>query len=143
MPGFGGSARLSASSPRERLVAGKRDELVDVHARRDDVDALDMADDLLEHFADVLRADEDGLGRRATSAPPRELRVPRIEYSSSEPCALTAYRRRCRRNGPAEHDVVREHEVGRQMRAESSAFASRSARARRGQVLQRRTSIPS
>ena len=107
------------------LVARERHELVDVDARRDDVHAVDVTDDLVEHAADVLRADEDRLGLASDSLPHLDSSsFPRIEYSSSEPCALTAYAGPGRRrHGPAEHDVVREHEVGRQMHRSAPAFA--------------------
>ena len=78
---------------------------------------LDVADDLLEHLADVRRADERRL--RAARAPPRPTPRargrPRIEYSSSEPCALTAERQPARgADRRAQQHVVREDEVGGQ-----------------------------
>ena len=42
---------------RERLVARAERELVDVDAGRHLVDAVDVPDDVLEHLADVRRAD--------------------------------------------------------------------------------------
>ena len=48
---------------RERLGAILRDELVDVDPRRHLDDAVDVADDILEHLADVLRPDVDRLRR--------------------------------------------------------------------------------
>jgi hypothetical protein len=54
----------------ERIVPVEWDELVDVDPRRDDVDAVDVAHDVLEHLADVLRPDEDGLGSRERLSPP-------------------------------------------------------------------------
>ena len=91
LPGFGGSRRASSIKRRERLVARAKHELVHVDAGRHLVDALDVADDLVEHLADVRRADERRV--RARRAPPRPTRSssgrPRIEYSSSEPCAFT------------------------------------------------------
>ena len=51
--------------------------------------------------------------------------LPRIEYSSSEPCALTANRAPGRRRDrPARQDVVREDEVGRQVASSARALAS-------------------
>ena len=56
----------------ERLLARLGPELVHVDARRHDLDAVDVADDLLEHVADVLGARVDDLraGERL-GAPPR------------------------------------------------------------------------
>ena len=111
----------------ERLVPRLGAELVDVDAGRHLVDAVDVADDLLEHLADVLRADEDGLGAaRATPSPtPASSAFPRIEYSSSEPCALTAKRTPLAdADRAAEQDVVGEDEVGRAARARTAAAFS-------------------
>ena len=66
----------------ERLVARTRPPLVDVDAGRHLVDAVDVADDVLEHLPDVRRADEDGL--RAPRAPPvPRRRAPRCRASST------------------------------------------------------------
>jgi len=61
----------------ERLGSRLGTERVDVHAGWDLVDVLDVAHHLLEHLADVLRADEDGLGAGERLPPPRlQLGVP-------------------------------------------------------------------
>ena len=76
--------------------------------------AVDVPDDVLEHRADVLGADEHrlGVGERLGS-PAHELGRPRIEYSSSEPCAFTAYGRPLARpTGGTEQHVIRKDDVG-------------------------------
>ena len=75
---------------------------------------------------------------RATLSPTRDSSsFPRIEYSSSRAVRLDRVPGpRRRRHGPAEHDVVREHEVGRQMRPERFGVRRHVALAFvRGQVL--------
>ena len=52
----------------QRLVAGLRDELLDVDAGRHLADALDRPDHLLQHLPDVVGADEDGFGGRQRCA---------------------------------------------------------------------------
>ena len=82
--------------------------------------AVDVTDDVLEHAADVLRADVDGVGagERLCAPAATSSSLPRIEYSSSEPCAFTTNARPRRgADGAAQQDVVREHEVGRQQLA--------------------------
>ena len=89
--------------------------------------AVDVADDVLEHLADVGGADEDGRPRAASDSRPHASSSgrPRIEYSSSEPCALTA-------NGapvaaadrPAEQDVVAEARSAGRCSRTAAAFAS-------------------
>ena len=80
--------------PGERLFARTRAPVVDVHAGRNLVHSIDVADDVLEHLPDVRRADEDGLGVSSSASLPQadSSALPRIEYSSSEPCALTPKR---------------------------------------------------
>ena len=75
----------------QRLLARRGAKLVDVHARRHLVDAFDLTDDVLEHLADMGRSDVDGFRSREASPSAQVVRssLPRIEYSSSEPCALT------------------------------------------------------
>ena len=74
----------------KRLGAFLQDELVDVDARRHLDDPVDVTDDVLEHVSDVLRADVYRLRGGQHLAPQRSSSGrPRIEYSSSEPCALT------------------------------------------------------
>ena len=78
-------------------------------------------------LADVGGADEDGARRRpATPAPtPRAPAVPRIEYSSSEPCALTAKRAPvARADRPAEQDVVAKTKSAGRCSRTAAAFAS-------------------
>ncbi len=99
---------------RAQPVLGR--ELVDVDARRNLVHAVDVADDVLEHGADVRRADEDRLraGER--------LRSPALQLRSSAHRVLELGAVRLHRvartargaDRPAEEHVVREHEVGRQ-----------------------------
>ena len=76
----------------ERLQPVLGRELVEVDAGRDLVHPVDVTDDVLEHGADVRGADEDRVGaarepRLPTARAPGR---PRIEYSSSDPCAFTA-----------------------------------------------------
>jgi hypothetical protein len=79
-----------------------------------------MPDDLLEHFADVLRADEDGSSAGEGIPPPvRELAVAphgvlELGAVRLDGVACAA----CRAHGPAEEDMVREDEVGRQVLTE-------------------------
>src|SRR5205085_12190809 len=56
---------------RERLVTRLGPELVHVYSGRDLVHAIDVADHLLEHLADVLAADADGLRPRKRLLRPR------------------------------------------------------------------------
>jgi hypothetical protein len=114
------------------------------------VHAVDVADDLLEHVADVLEPTTTARRARALLPHADSSALPRIEYSSSEPCAFTRTARRRRADGRAEQHVVREDEVGGQVLAQRrgvqldvalalarvkscSSFASspRSGRARR------------
>jgi hypothetical protein len=55
----------------ESLVAWLRPPLVDVDAGRNLVHPVDMPDDVLEHLADVCRADEDRLRSSERLPPPR------------------------------------------------------------------------
>ena len=120
LPGFGGSRRASSSRPRERLRARQRSELVDVDARRHLVDAVDVTDDVLEHLADVLRADEHRLRPRERLAPPRrQLLVAAHRVLELGAVRLDRVARAGRgADGPAEQDVVREDDVGRQALAQ-------------------------
>ena len=84
-------APASSSSAASAASRSSRPELLDVDAGRHLVHALDVADDVLEHLADVGGADEDGAARHeALAAQADSSAFPRIEYSSSEPWALTA-----------------------------------------------------
>ena len=161
LPGFGGSRARLLEQAGERLVARLRPELVDVDARRHLVHALDVPDDLVEHRRMCAEPTKTAPRRRAPPSPtPRAPGRPRIEYSSSEPCALTAKRRTARRaHGAAEEDVVREDEVGRRELAQrrgvrldvraraparespgaAAARAPRSGRARRRAAARRQS----
>ena len=128
------SARLLEQGG-ERLVARPRAEVVDVDAGRHLVDAVDVPDDVVEHVADVLGADEDGIAPRERLPPPAdELVVPRIEYSSSEPCALTlnartaSPRRPDRRAGRGSRTRGRPAGAREARAAFASTYASRSSR---------------
>src|SRR5438552_7030245 len=60
----------------ERLLARLGPKLVHVNTRRNDLNAIEGADDLLEHIADVLGAGVDDLGAgERLGPPPRELLV--------------------------------------------------------------------
>ena len=100
---------------RQRVRAGLGPELLDVHARRHDLDAVDVPRQLLEHVADVLGARVDDLraGERLRS-PAREIgpsahRVLELGAVRLDPEGHPA-RRADRRS---EQDMVREDEVGR------------------------------
>ena len=106
--------------PRERLVARQGTELVDVDARRNLVHAVDVADHVLEHLADVRGADEDRLRARERFATPRrELRVAAHRVLELGAVRLDDVARAGRsRHRPPEQDVVREDDVGRQVLAQ-------------------------
>ena len=120
MPGFGGSRPCLFDQCGERLLAGLGPELVDVHARRDDLDPIDMAADLVQHAADVLRAGEDDLRRgECPGTPAREIGPAAHRVLELRPVRLDAeaHAARCADRG-AEQDVVREHEIRRRELAE-------------------------
>jgi hypothetical protein len=96
-------------------------EELDVDAGRDLVHMLDVSDDVLEHGADVLGADDDGLRRRERLPSPRsQLWVAAHRVLELGPVGLDDERRADRGpHGPAEEDVVREDDVGRQVLAHS------------------------
>jgi hypothetical protein len=54
-----------------RLVPGLEAELLDGNARRHLVHAVDVTNDVFQHFADVRRADEHGARRGERLTPPR------------------------------------------------------------------------
>jgi hypothetical protein len=60
----------SADQVVERLGSRLRVEKLDVDAGRHLVDSVDVADDLIQHLADVLGADDDGARRRERLPPP-------------------------------------------------------------------------
>ena len=100
----------------EGPVARPRPELVEVDARRHLVDAVDVADDVLEHLADVRGADEDRLGPGEHLAPPRDqlvvpahrvLELRAVDLHRIPPSDLERHR-------PTREHVVREDEVGRE-----------------------------
>src|SRR5919201_1683637 len=133
------AARLLEQAP-ERGRPGFGLELVDVDAGRHLVDAIDVADDLLEDGANVSRADEDGLGLcEAVSSPPRKLRVAAHRVLELGAVRLDGVGRGGgRRDGPAQEDVVREDEVGRQLAADRGRVGVDVALAfSRGQVLEK------
>ena len=101
---------------RERLVLRLRPELLDVDARRHLVYALDVADDLLEHLADVRRADEDRpCALERLPSPRREVAVAADRVLELRAVRLHGVRRACRRaDRTSRKDMVREDEVGRQ-----------------------------
>jgi len=104
----------------ERLVTRARPPLVDVHPWRHFVDALDVADDLLQHLTDMGGADVDGgcaLERRV--GPRGELVVPAQRVLELRPVRLDRVGRSDRRADRApEQDVVAEDEVGRKLIAQ-------------------------
>ncbi len=99
----------------QRRLARLRHEPVDVDARRHLVHPLDLADDVLQHLADVLRADVDRGRRRERLAPPgREILVAAHRVLELRPVGLDAEGQPGgRADGAAEQDVVREEKVGR------------------------------
>ncbi len=119
-----GVRRIAARLVEQRReCAGTRlgHELVSVDAGRHFVHAVDVTDDVFQHVPDVLRADEDSLSARERFASPRR----ELVVAAHRVLQLGAVRfdrvARTRRGGdrPAEQDVVREHEVGRQVLAQS------------------------
>ena len=105
---------------RERLLARQRPELVDVDARRNLVHAVDVTDDVLEHRADVRRADEDRLrARERLTSPGGELLVAAHRVLELGAVRLDHVARAGRRSHrPSGHDVVREDDVRRKMLAQ-------------------------
>ena len=79
-----------------------------------------MPGDVLEHVADVLGADEDGLGAGERLLPPRrELLVVAHRVLELGAVRLDRVARAARRrDGPAEQDMVGEDEVGRKVLAQ-------------------------
>ena len=103
-------AALSSSGSRSRRIPGVRrierpprragrpvprptalvTNSIHVHTGRHLPDAVDVTDHVLEDLADVRRSRRRPRARRASDSPSPALRArgsPRIEYSSSEPCA--------------------------------------------------------
>ena len=80
-----------------------------------------VADDVLEHLADVARADVRRLRMRERLAPPRlQLRPPAHRVLELRPVRLDRERWAARgADRAAKQNVVREDEVGRQLRANS------------------------
>ena len=104
----------------KRLVARQRCEQLDVDSRRDDVHPVDVPDDLVEHLAGVLGADEDRLGTLERLPPPRrQLLVPAHRILELGAVRLHGEARAARGgDGAAEDHVVREDEIGGQALAE-------------------------
>ena len=78
---------------------------------------VDVAHDVLEHGADVRRADEDRLGTGERLAPPRrQLGVAAHRILQLRAVRLDSETRTAGgRDRTAEHDMIREHDVGRQL----------------------------
>ena len=122
LPDAGRVAAGLLEEPRQRLVPRFRPERVDVDARRDDADPLQVlarADDVLEHTPDVLRAGEDvARAAEALPRPGRQLLVPADGELELRPVRLDGERHAGgdpdRRT---EEDVVHEQEVRRQVLA--------------------------
>ena len=102
---------------RESLLARPRAPFVDVDPGRDLMDAVDMAADLLQHIADVTRADDDSCSARQDVSPPLfelgtaahrilELGAVRLHHIAASHSGA---------DGSPEEDVVAEHDVGRQL----------------------------
>ena len=91
-------------------------ELLDVDARRHGVHPVDVTDDLLEHAADVLRADECRLcGGQRLAPPALELRTSSHRILELGAVRLDAERRTGRlADRSSEQHVVDEDEVGRE-----------------------------
>ena len=82
---------------------------------------LDMSDDVLEHLADVPRADVHRLRLLEALAPPRNQHLV-AAHRVFELGAVSLDRERQSGgggDGPAEQDVVREHEIGRRLSTQS------------------------
>ena len=139
LPGFGGSSRASSISAANASSRGRERELVHVDAGRHFVDALDVADDVFEHLADVRRADVRRLrGGERLRAPAFELRPAAHRVLELGAVRLDAERRAaCGADRPAHQHVVREHEIGGSSSRSVAAFASTyAAFSRVGEVLQ-------
>ena len=133
---------------RERRRHGARARIVDVDAGRHLVDAVDVSDHVLEHARGCARSRRTPPSAPASASAPQRSSsaLPRIEYSSSEPCAFTAKRAPlARADRGAEQHVVREDEVGGQQLAQRRARSPRrTRRAARGvKSCSRRASRPS
>ena len=81
--------------------------------------AVDVSDHVLEHVADVLRADEDGPGSgKRLLSPVRELLVAAHRILELGAVRLDRVARAaCGRHGPAEQNMVGEDEIGGQVLA--------------------------
>ena len=104
----------------QRLFARLRPELVDVDAGRHLVDVVYGADHLVQHLADVLRADDDGLcARERLSRPSGQVGSAADRVLELRPVHLHDVRDPGRGgDGPAHQRVVREEEIGRQQLAQ-------------------------
>ena len=123
----------------ERLVARLEAELVDVDARRHLEHAVDVADDVLEHLADVHRADEGRLclGERR---PPPLLELRTAAHRVLELGAVRLHAEPLAGGGAdraAHQHVVREDQIGREQLAERCRVrVDVGAALGRGEVLQ-------
>ena len=111
--------RVDARFGEERLechVARLGPERVGVHSGRHLVNPVDVPDDLLQHPADVVRADVHRVGAaQRLRAPRRQLGVAAHRVLELRPVRLHPPARAGRgADRAAEQHVVREHEVGRQ-----------------------------
>ena len=110
----------------QRLVAVLPDELVDVDARRHLDHPVDVTRDLLQHLADVPRADEDRLGRRERlAAPALEPRPPAHRVLELRAVRLDPEAHAARRTDRGAHQhVVRETRSAGSSARSAAAFAS-------------------
>src|SRR5438445_9829231 len=113
-------ARLGDESG-QRLLADFRPEFLDVDARRNLVHPRDVSHDVLQHLANVPGADEDRLGvLEARATPCSEVLVAAHRVLELGAVSLDReWKSGGDRDGPPEQDVIREHEIGRRVSAQS------------------------
>ena len=101
----------------KRLVVRLEPERVDVHPRRHLVDAVDVPGNVLEHLADVGRADEDRFRAGKRLASPRgQLGIaPHRVFELRAVCLDDVARARSGGDRRAEEHVIREDDVRRQL----------------------------
>ena len=127
-PGFGGSRRASASRPASASSRGRGRHSSMSTPGRHLVDAVDVADDVLEHLADVRRADEDGLCALERFASPRgqQLRVAAHRVLELGAVGLDGVARAGRSRRPAHRGGRGCRRRGRPAAARATAAALRS-----------------